>query len=60
MAKRNDLSQSLAAFDQDSTLVAVTETSQSRWLVDAIVGVVSRVVQRLGFGVVNLSAEFVV
>ena len=37
MPQRNDLSRSLAAFQQDSTLVAVIELSRSSWLVAAIV-----------------------
>jgi hypothetical protein len=35
MSKPVDLSQSLAALDQDSTLIVVIELSQSRWLVAA-------------------------
>ena len=42
MAKRNDLSRSLTTLDQDSTLVAVIEMSQSRWLVGAIVPGIER------------------
>ena len=37
MPKPNDLSRSLTALDQDSTLIAVIEMSQSRWLVGALV-----------------------
>src|SRR5512132_1667229 len=33
MPKPNDLSRTLATFDQDSTLIAVIEMSQSSWLV---------------------------
>jgi transposase len=33
----NDLSRSLVALDQDSTLIAVIEMSQSSWLVAAVV-----------------------
>lgn len=35
--KRNDLSKSLVAFKQDSTLVAVIELSENRWVVGALV-----------------------
>jgi transposase len=35
--KRNDLSKSLVAFEQDSTLVAVIELSENRWVVGALV-----------------------
>ena len=37
MPKPNDLSRSPVALDQDSTLIAVIEMSQSSWLVAAIV-----------------------
>ncbi len=37
MSKPNDLSRSPVALDQDSTLIAVIEMSQSSWLVAAIV-----------------------
>ena len=37
MPKSNDLSKSLVTLDQDSTLIAVIEMSQSSWLVGAIV-----------------------
>lgn len=37
MPQSNDLSRSLAALDQDSTLIAVIEMSQSSWLVGGIV-----------------------
>src|SRR5712692_5967706 len=40
--KRNDLSRSLVAFDQDSTLVAVVELSLKTWLVAGLVPGVSR------------------
>src|SRR6059058_3532046 len=33
MPQRNDLSRSLVALDQDSTIIAVVEMSQSSWLV---------------------------
>lgn len=42
MARSNDLSRSLVALDQDSTLVAVIEMSQSHWLVGARVPGVER------------------
>lgn len=42
MARSNDLSRSLVALDQDSTLVAVIEISQSRWLVGARIPGVER------------------
>jgi transposase len=42
MAKVNDLSRSLAALDQDTTLVAVVELSSKTWLVGAAVPGVER------------------
>src|SRR6266849_3104315 len=42
MPQSNDLSRALAALDQDSTLIAVIELSQSSWLVGAIVPGISR------------------
>ena len=42
MSKSNGLSKCLTAFDQDNTLVAVVETSQSRWLVAGIVPGIER------------------
>jgi transposase len=42
MPKPNDLSRSLAAFDQESTLIAVIEMSQSSWLVAGIVPGIER------------------
>lgn len=42
MARVDDLSRCLVAFDQDSTLVAVVELSQSRWLVRGLLPGVSR------------------
>ena len=42
MSKPNDLSKSLAAFDQDSTLISVIEMSQSSWLVAGIVPGIER------------------
>jgi transposase len=42
MAKVNDLSRSLAALDQDTTLVAVVELSSKSWLVGACVPAVER------------------
>jgi transposase len=38
----NKLSRSLAALDQDSTLIAVIEMSQSSWLVAGIVPGINR------------------
>jgi hypothetical protein len=34
MPQPNDLSRSLVALDQDSTIIAVVEMSQSSWLVE--------------------------
>ena len=42
MLQSNDLSRSLAALNQDSTLIAVIELSQSSWLVGGIVPGVDR------------------
>jgi transposase len=42
MSKANDLSRSLAALEQDSTLIAVIEMSQSSWLVAGLVPGVDR------------------
>src|SRR5215831_19009049 len=42
MPQPNDLSRCLAALDQDSTLIAVIEMSQSSWLVTGIVPGVER------------------
>jgi transposase len=42
MPQPNDLSRSLAALDQDSTLIAVIEMSQANWLVGAIVPGIAR------------------
>jgi transposase len=42
MPQRNDLSRSLVAFQQDSTLVAVVEMSRSSWLVAGIVPGIER------------------
>jgi len=42
MPQPNDLSRSLAAFQQDSTLVAVVEMSRSSWLVAGIVPGIGR------------------
>jgi hypothetical protein len=39
---RFDPSRSLAALDQDSTIIAVIEMSQSKWLVAAVVPGVER------------------
>lgn len=42
MPQPNDLSRSLTALDQDSTLITVVEMSQSRWLVAGIIPGVER------------------
>jgi transposase len=42
MPQPNDLSRSLTALDQDSTLIAVIEMSQASWLVGAIVPGIER------------------
>jgi len=42
MPQPNDLSRSLVALDQDSTLIAIIEMSQASWLVGAIVPGVAR------------------
>jgi transposase len=42
MPQPNDLSRSLAAFDQDRTLIAVIEMSQSNWLVAGLVPGIER------------------
>lgn len=42
MRQPNDMSRSLAAFDQDTTLIAVIEMNQSSWLVAGIVPVIER------------------
>ena len=42
MPQPNDLGRSLAALDQDSTLIAVIEMSQSIWLVTGIVPGINR------------------
>src|SRR5438876_2901122 len=42
MPQPNDLSRSLAALDQDSTLIAVIEISQSSWLVAGLVPGINR------------------
>lgn len=49
MQLRNDLSRSLAPFEQDRTLVVVLELSLSAWLVAGLVpGVVRQPVKKLG------------
>ena len=49
MPQPNDLSRSLAALDQDSTLIAVIEMSQASWLVGAMVpGVERHPLKKLG------------
>src|ERR1700732_1100728 len=40
--RANDMSRSLAAFDQDSTLVVVVELSKKRWLVAVLIPGVER------------------
>jgi transposase len=48
MLQPNDLSRSLTALDQDSTLIAVIEMSQSSWLVGGIIpGVERRAAKKL-------------
>jgi transposase len=48
MPQANDLSRSLTALDQDSTLIAVVEMSQSSWLVGAAIpGVERRAAKKL-------------
>ena len=42
MPQANDLSRCLTALDQDSTLIAVIEMSQSSWLVAGIVPGIER------------------
>ena len=42
MPKRNDLSRSLAALDQNSTVIAVIEMSRSSWLVAGVIPGVDR------------------
>ena len=42
MPQPNDLSRSLTALDQDSTLIAVIEMSQASWLVGAMVPGIER------------------
>src|SRR3954470_7322157 len=42
MPQANDLSRSLTALDENSTLIAVIEMSQARWLVSAVVPGVER------------------
>ena len=37
MPQPNDLSRSLVALDQDSTIIAVVEMSQSSWLVGGVI-----------------------
>ena len=41
MPQPNDLSRSLVALDQDSTIIAVVELSQSSWLVGGILPALS-------------------
>jgi transposase len=42
MPQLNDLSRSLAALDQDSTIIAVVELSQSSWLVAGVLPGIER------------------
>ena len=42
MPQLNDLSRSLAALDQNSTIIAVVELSQSSWLVGGVVPGIER------------------
>ena len=46
MPKCDDLSRSLVALDQDSTLIAVIEMSQKQWLVGALVPGLAREPQK--------------
>ena len=46
MPQPNDLSRSLVALDQDSTIIAVVEMSQSSWLVAGMLPGIER--QRCG------------
>ena len=58
MPQPNDLSRSLVALDQDSTLVAVIEMGQASWLVAAIVPGINRHAEedRDGSGAATASA----
>src|SRR5882672_8123236 len=42
MPQPNDLSRSLVALDQNSTIIAVVELSQSRWLVGGVLPGIER------------------
>jgi transposase len=42
MPQLNDLSRSLAALNQDRTIIAVVELSQSRWLVAGVLPGIER------------------
>ena len=42
MPQPNDLSRSLVALDQDSTIIAVVELSQSSWLIGGVVPGIER------------------
>src|SRR6202158_1803008 len=46
MPQVNDLSRSLVAFDQDSTIIAVVELSQSSWLVGGVLPGIERQPQK--------------
>ena len=46
MPQLNDLSRSLVALDQDSTIIAVVELSQSSWLVGGVLPGIERQPQK--------------
>jgi transposase len=46
MPQPNDLSRSLVALDQNSTIIAVVEMSQSSWLVGGVVPSIERPARR--------------
>ena len=46
MPQLNDLSRSLVALDQDSTIIAVVELSQSSWLVAGVLPGIERQPQK--------------
>jgi hypothetical protein len=54
MPQPNDLSRSLVALDQDSTIIVVVEMSQSSWLV---AGMLPRLLARLALNAGEPSAE---
>jgi hypothetical protein len=47
MPQPNDLSRSLVALDQDSTIIAVVEMSQSSWLVAGVLAVARAGIRRI-------------